>query len=77
MHETGVDENDGEDWADYDYDEMVPMVIVMSVVAMVMLKRVQNTTPLPGNAKASDHDCFVNIMMQSHYYFQPWQYGAR
>ena len=46
MHETGVDENDGEDWADYDYDEMVPMVIVMSVVGMVLLKSVQlKTTP--------------------------------
>ena len=41
MHETGVDENDGEDWADYDYDEMVPMVIVMSVMGMVLLKSVQ------------------------------------
>ena len=41
MYPTSADENDGEDWADYDYDEMVPMVIVMSVVAMVMFKSVQ------------------------------------
>ena len=42
MHETGVDENDGgQDWPDYEYDEMVPMVIVMSVMGMVLLKSVQ------------------------------------
>ena len=41
MHETGVDENDGQDRAGYDYDEMVPMVIVMSVMGMVLLKSVQ------------------------------------
>ena len=40
MYPTSAEENDGEDWADYDYDEMVPMVIVMSVVAMVMFKSV-------------------------------------
>ena len=41
MYPTSADENDGEDWADYDYGEMVPVVIVMSVVAMVMFKSVQ------------------------------------
>ena len=28
--------------------------------------KVCSWTPLPGNAKSLDHDCFVNIMMQSH-----------
>ena len=41
IYEAGVDENDGQDRADYDNDEMVPMVIVASVVGMVMFKSVQ------------------------------------
>ena len=46
IYEAGVDENDGQDRAGYDYDEMAPMVIAMSVLVMVMLKSVQlNTTP--------------------------------